>query len=346
MDPSNDAPDAFSERVAGVLHAELGAPVALSAMRRLAGGQSWETFTVDVTTDGASPARTVVIKRQPVTGISGSYDVNREVAFLRTAADLGVPVPAVLASALPDETTRGFYVMEAVEGVVPHPRDVKSVIPDPLARESLGRQLAVIMARLHSADVTALPLLSDLPMVDGAKTGTEETGHWARVYRENTRIRIPVLDLAIEWLSARADHVSGRVALVHNDLRVGNVIVRDGQVAAILDWETTHFSDPVADIAWFGLPSFRGRSPLAGRLLPMTAYLDEYENATGWRPSARSLTYWTVLSLAKTAISYVQALQAFTDGQSQDVRYANMSHSVYYMLGWLVDMLAAGEWGH
>jgi aminoglycoside phosphotransferase (APT) family kinase protein len=256
-----------------------------------------------------------------------------------------VPVPTVLGSAAATASTRGFYVMEAVEGVVPSPQDVKSVIPDPQVRASLGRELGAIMARLHAADVTQMPLLSDAPAVDGTQTGAVETAEWAQVYDDNARVRIPILDLAVEWLAARADHVSGRVALVHNDLRVGNVIVHDGHVAAVLDWETAHFSDPAADIAWFCMQTFRGRSPLVGRLLTMPELLDAYEAVAGWRPSAQSVTYWTVLSFAKAAISNIQALQAFTGGHSQDMRYANMSHSIYYNLAWLADMLAADDWG-
>jgi aminoglycoside phosphotransferase (APT) family kinase protein len=322
--------------------------VMLHDVNRRAEGASWETYVLTarwLTTNGTEVERAFAVKRQPVAGIVGDYDVEREVRLLQTAGELGCPVPGVVAHRLGYGSSRGFFVMEYVAGSIPLPDSVTTMLPRREDRHALGLEVARAMAQLHSRDGAELDLgfLGEAP--SGADTGRAESSRWRVAYEDVAAVRIPVLDLALAWLDARADDVSGRAALVHNDLRVGNLVVRDGRLAAVLDWETAHVSDPVADIAWFDQRTFRGRSESACRLIPMPDFLDEYERHAGWRPSSAALSWWAVQSLVKTAIGCLQALAVFRSGERRDVRYANMAHSMYYSLDWLGRGLADGEWG-
>lgn len=310
-------------------------------------GNSWETYLVTVEWAGTgSRTDTFAVKRQPISGILGDYDVSREVALLTAAARAGMRVPAVIAHRAETGGVRGFFVMEKVPGIIPMPNTVSRLIPDPERRANLGREVAREMARLHGADPKTMDLgvLGEVP--DGAGTGRIENDQWSRAYREVADIPIPVLDLACAWLDRRSDAVSGRVSLVHNDFRVGNLVVQDGSISGVLDWETAHFSDPVADIAWFAQRTSRGRSPMLCKLIELEPFLDEYEEAAGWRPRTETLTWWSVQSLVKTAVGCLQAVDAYTRGDRDELRYSNMAHSVYYSIGWLTKMLRDGEWGN
>ena len=174
------------------------------------------------------------------------------------------------------------------------------------------------------------------PPADGRTAGFDEACKWHAVYLECATDRMPVLDLAFAWLSHRADAVSGRVSLVHNDLRVGNVIVNDGHVAAVLDWETAEFTDPSADLAKFNLPTFRGRSSLASGFVEWGEFLDAYETDTGWRPSQSALDYWTVLEIVKATVGGLRGMHYFGTGKTGDIRYANMRWQTHQSIKWLV----------
>lgn len=39
-------------------------------------------------------------------------------------------------------------------------------------------------------------------------------------------------------------------AIVHGDFRLGNMIVADGEVKAVLDWELCTLGDPLADVGY------------------------------------------------------------------------------------------------
>ncbi|UGT62457.1 phosphotransferase family protein [Nocardia asteroides] len=334
--------DTFLDDLTTTLDTALGAAgtLRLTEVDRRGEGNSWETYLVGVKWDGGEAD--YAVKRRPLSGIVAEYDVEREVALLGAAASLGLPVPAVITH--DPELARGFFVMAKVTGAIPLPGTVTRLVPAE-RREPLGRQIARAMALLHAADPAALGLerLGPVPAAD--RTGARESAEWAGHYREVADIRTPILDLALAWLEHRADRVSGRVALVHNDFRIGNLVVRDDGLAAVLDWETAHFSDPAADIAWFAQRTSRGRSPLLCKLIALEPFLDEYEAAAGWRPSAETLTWWAVQSLTKTAIGCLQAVRVYNRGERDDLRYAAMANSVYYSLGWLGQMLRDGEWG-
>lgn len=345
----SDGTSEFLTELAEVLGARVagGDAVELVDVDQRSEGNSWETYLVTASWDSGRSSAAYAVKRQPLSGIVGSYDVGREVALLRAADGIGLPVPGVVAHRVGEPGNRGFFVMERLVGVVPMPHNVTRMITDADQRAALGRRVAREMAALHAAAPESLALAELDPPPVPEDTGRAENGQWRRTYDEVATVRIPVLDLALAWLEHRADYVSGRVSLVHNDFRVGNLVVDpdDGALVGILDWETAHFSDPVADLAWFFQRTSRGRSPLACKLLGVDDFLDSYAEAAGWRPDQRTLTWWAVQSLTKTAIGCLQAVAIFERGERRDLRYANMAHSVYYSLGWLNQMLRDGEWG-
>lgn len=310
-------------------------------------GNSWETYLVTGrwTSDAGDGSSTWAVKREPISGIAGDYDVAREVQLLDAAAAIGLRVPRVVSHALPTAASRGWFAMEKVEGRMPMPTTISAMVPAADARRRLGQDVAAEMARLHAADPRTMHLPALGPVPDPAEVGRIENDRWRTIHDAAVVVPLPILDLAFAWLDARADHVSGRVALVHNDFRVGNLMIGDDSINGVLDWETAHFSDPVADIAWFAQRTSRGRSPLWCKLIEPEQFLDAYETVAGWRPSSRSLTWWDVQSLTKTATGCLQAMDIYTRGERDEVRYANMAHSLYFSLSWLNHLLINREWG-
>ena len=77
---------------------------------------------------------------------------------------------------------------------------------------------------------------------------------------------------------------------MHGDFRLGNFIVDEGGLAAVIDWELAHLGDPAEDIGWLCIRSWRFGNddlPVAG-----VGTLDEfavaYESAGGAPASSAS----------------------------------------------------------
>lgn len=208
--------------------------------RRIGDGHSNLTFLVSGTRD-------VVVRRPPPPPLPpGAHDVLREARLLRGLAGTGVPVPGVLATAEAGVVIDSpLYVMSHVAGPV-----LTTRTPPALAGRGaeIGTSLVDTLAAVHAVDWKAASL---------AEMGRPE-GFNGRHLR---RIRRLVVDgdgdlpaafgEVYGWLEAHVPAESG-AALVHNDYRLGNVIVGpDARVAAVLDWELATIGDPLLDVGYF-----------------------------------------------------------------------------------------------
>jgi aminoglycoside phosphotransferase (APT) family kinase protein len=123
----------------------------------------------------------------------------------------------------------------------------------------------------------------------------------------------PALALGLRWLSRTAGDVPPRLALVHGDFRTGNIIVDPTGLRALLDWEATHLGDPMADLSWIALRTWRfGEDALEiGGFSERAPFVDAYVRAGG-EFDARAFHWWKVygtmrwgLGLAKQAIAHM-----------------------------------------
>ena len=89
---------------------------------------------------------------------------------------------------------------------------------------------------------------------------------------------------------------TGRLAIVHGDVRNGNIIVGPQGLAAVLDWEVAKVGDPMEDLAWPCLRCWRfGEDALeVGGFGDRATLVDAYVEAGGsFDPVA--FHWWKVL---------------------------------------------------
>ena len=119
----------------------------------------------------------------------------------------------------------------------------------PGARPILARQLGRVIAGIHGLPAAKLPKLREM-------SATKEIADLEREYRSFGWPR-PVFELALRWLRERDPGPSKEVTLVHGDFRHGNLIIGPDGVRAVLDWELAHFGDPMEDLGWICVNSWR-----------------------------------------------------------------------------------------
>jgi hypothetical protein len=125
-----------------------------------------------------------------------------------------------------------------------------------------------------------------------------------------------MIDFSARWL---LDHLPapGRLTLVHGDFRNGNLIVTPKGVAAVLDWELAHIGDPVRDLGWLCVNSWR----FGVRDLPVGGFghyqelLDGYRSVSGISVDERHLAFWQVFGSFYWAVLCLEMAAIYRRGE-------------------------------
>lgn len=325
------------ERLEAFLRKRIGTPtVRITGFRRHVEGFSWETYSMVATWSPAGGGRVeqgLVMHRVPTAGLLEPYDVTRQFSLLsalRDEPDVPVAEPLWIDA---DGTVVGrpMYVVERVEGDSPTPWTVGSYFEDHCARHAVGREFAVLAAAIHRVPQARLPagLIGE-----GSSVAVEAViEHWESQYRRSRLEAFPAADYIFGWLRRNRSLASGRVGLVHGDFRVGNFIIRDGHLAAMLDWETAHLGDPAEDLAYATVKNLRGgRRGDASGLLPLDDFLAAYEDEAGWTVPRTAIQYWWVMIAGAAIAQWLTAVRHFESGRTRDVRYAALGYQLAYQI--------------
>jgi aminoglycoside phosphotransferase (APT) family kinase protein len=206
-------------------------------------GQSNPTYLVE------TPTRRYVMRRKPPGKLlKSAHMVEREFRALRGLEQAGFPSPRALALC-EDESVLGsvFYLMSHVEGRIFWDPSLPGM--SPAERGAIYDSMNGALAKLHSVDVGAVGL------ADYGKPGNyfaRQLQRWGEQYRASETTVHPEMDRLIVWLGANVPADDGRIALVHGDWRIDNMIFArtNAELLAVLDWELSTLGHPFADLAY------------------------------------------------------------------------------------------------
>jgi aminoglycoside phosphotransferase (APT) family kinase protein len=261
-----------------------------------------------------------------------------EFELLRTAGEAGIPVPRVRWCE-EDASVLGapFFVMDFVAGETLARRLLRDAEYAP-ARAVLPAELAGALARIHALPVDAPALASLARPPAGAVPAAVELERYEQLYRAFTPDPHPALELALRWLAARVPKPR-RLAIVHGDYRVGNVIFGPEGLRAILDWELAHVGDPMEDLGWLCVRSWRfGADPPVGGLCERAAFFAAYERAGGAAPEPAVVRWWEVFGNFKWAVICIMQAASFLVGGIRNVELASLGRRVVEMEQELIDL--------
>jgi len=224
-------------------------------------GFSSETLLFDAAwTEDATPLRVALVARVAPTAYRLFPDPRFEdqcrVMHILDR-DTDVPLPAVRWFEVGSEPLGApFIVMDHVAGLVPgdvppYHQDGWVVQASPAERERLWWGAVDVLAGIHRLDVDALGLrFVDRP--EYGRTGIDQQlGYYERFLEWAGAGELPDARRALAWLRARQPDEVGRPSLLWGDARIGNVIFRDCEPRAVLDWEMVTLGQPEVDLAWF-----------------------------------------------------------------------------------------------
>jgi aminoglycoside phosphotransferase (APT) family kinase protein len=215
----------------------------LQDARKFAGGQSNPTFLLE-----AASGRYVLRRKPPGTLLASAHAVDREYRVLRALKPTGVPVPRALALCDDDAVIGSmFYVMEYLDGRILWEPTLPELSAERRAR--IYDEMNRVLVALHRVDSGAVGL------ADYGQPGNyyaRQLNRWTRQYRAAETERIEAMEALMAWLDERMPQDDGRVALVHGDYRLDNLMFhpREDRIIAVLDWELSTLGHPFADLAY------------------------------------------------------------------------------------------------
>jgi len=269
----------------------------------IAGGHSNLTYG-GVDSDG----NRYVLRRPPLGEVLASaHDMAREYRIVHALATSGVPVAGVY-GLCEDVTVNDapFFVMDFVEGEVLHDATVASRV-DPAHRASLGHQVAAVLGALHQIDPVAVGLGN---LGRHEQYLERQIKRWRTQWEHSRTEEVPAMEETARRLLKNLP-VQQRVSIVHGDYRLGNMIVADGRIRAVLDWELCTLGDPLADLGYLlntwlmpedrggdvddHMPTTAGGFPNGGLLV------QRYAADTGFDLSAlpyyRAFSHWRIAAI-------------------------------------------------
>jgi len=318
--------------VAAALARHLPGPVEVEDLRRLSGGASRETWSFDAV-DADGMRHQLVVRRDPGEW-AGQLSRSTEFELLRAAADGGVAVPTTRFLLEPDDEMGSGFVMDRVEGET-IPRRILRDDEYATARSRLAAQCGEQAARIHALPVADLPTLAVLDaaaQIDQYRQILDSLGE-----------PHPAFELGLRWLANHApEPVEPR--LVHGDFRNGNLIVGPEGLRSVLDWELAHLGDPVEDLGWCCVRSWRFGvvdHPVGG-FGDVDDLVAAYVTAGGEPVDPDRLAYWETFGTLKWGT--ICGIQAFAhlSGAVRSVELATLGRRIAETEWDLLRLIAGG----
>ncbi|MEP2104132.1 MAG: phosphotransferase family protein [Parasphingorhabdus sp.] len=260
----------------------------LSGLKRLSGGASMESWAFSYGKED------FVLRRLP-SGISPDDEGLRGIS-LATQADIidvavqsGVTAPTVRGRLAPEDGVGEGFIMDKAEGeTLPH-----KILGNPdfaEAESKLTDQCAAELWNIHNIDPEDAPdtleYFSPLELINLQKDKYDEIGG-----------AIPIYEYTFHWLKENAPD-SDTKKLVHGDFRMGNLMITQSGISAVLDWELARLGDPVQDLAYLCTPSWRfgHYEKIAGGFDTAETFLAAYAKYSGESVDPARFRFWLIYS--------------------------------------------------
>ncbi|MEZ0341159.1 phosphotransferase family protein [Mycobacterium sp. pV006] len=302
-----------------VLRPVLG-DVTVANLQRLTGGASRITWSF------TANDRALILRTGERDEVHASMEL--EAAVQQRAAATGAPVPHILtADNSPAALGNPYLICDAVAGETIVRRIFRRL--DDAGRDRLLAQCAQALAAIHRADPEGVGLTAT-DELSGSRDRLDEIGDTTATF---------------EWTLRQLDRERpdpSPMRLIHGDFRMGNLIVDESGLAAVLDWELTHLGEIYEDLAWFCIRAWRFGAPEtmgAGGLGSVETFLQAYEEASGTPVDRAAFRWWLTVATLKWGVICRYQAERHLSGQTRSVELAAIGRRVSETEWDLLDLL-------
>ncbi|MFT7529869.1 MAG: aminoglycoside phosphotransferase (APT) family kinase protein [Gammaproteobacteria bacterium] len=181
---------------------------------------------------------------------------------------------------------------------------------------TVSQQLAEILAELHNYDLSTMGFDAELSGLSAGEAIRNEILHWQGLYEKYRSSRHPLLEIGFAWtlnnIPRELFDRAGRI--VHGDVGFHNLMVDEGKITALLDWEFGHFGDPAEDLIYV--------RPFVENIADWDEFVRHYCNAGGKVYSKEVETFYKVWSFVRNASATRHAQYLFENHLPDEIKLA------------------------
>jgi len=293
----------------------------LVTFRQLPGGFGKETFLLDV--EGNALSGGLVLRRDPLVATidNDCHYVRNEYPVIKAAFARGFPAPDALWLDTDHALLPGgdFMMMRRASGSTGG-----NVFGSTEAlSDRMVEVLASAMARLHS-----LPPCEELG--DLTESIRRESWHqsmrdsvhqyvrgWFDLYLREAHNPSPTLVSLYGWMLDNVPEAPGAPALLHGDIGFHNMLIDEGRLTAVVDWEFAHVGDPAEDV---------GAARNTSGNYSWESFTRHYRAAGGPEIDPARLHYFRIWQHVRNASASNLAMGKFATGKIPDLKLAYTGH--------------------
>lgn len=287
---------AITERLLKVVRREITPDAEITSLVRLTGGAAKQTYAFTVPHDGGPAKFILQLASKPaklVSELTPRLSATEDAALMRAAEAQGVLAPRVRAVLEEEDQLGPGFVTDFVEGEVLG----RKIVHDEeycTARKRLVAQCAENLASAHRIPAGDHPYLRVYPATAQIDAFSREVAHYG--------VRTPELAYCFAWAREHAPE-NPVMTVVHGDFRMGNLLTDRSGLRCVLDWEVAHLGDPMQDLAWLCVRTWRfgGRKPVAG-IGEREELFAAYEAAGGRKVDRDAVRFWEAWGNVKWAV--------------------------------------------
>ncbi|MAZ87594.1 MAG: aminoglycoside phosphotransferase [Cellvibrionaceae bacterium] len=285
----------------------------LTECRQLTAGASQETYRITYQSEQGEVCM-ALRRAQPTAATDstvGGISLESEARLFELAVMHDIPSPQVIYLLTPSDQLGSGFLMNWLEGETLGHRINRSQELDDV-RPQLARQCGEILGKIHQIDWQAQALDK---MLERITTEDLVNDTWQR-YRD-LNVPVPMIDFTWRWLLQNLP-IQQRTTLVHSDFRNGNLIVNPQGIHAVLDWELAHIGDPIQDLGWLCVNSWRfgNRDAEVGGFGQAEELFAGYKSVTGIDVDPNDFTFWQVFGSFWWSITTLAMANTWRTGEA------------------------------
>lgn len=296
-----------------------GDKVAVTEFKPIPGGFGKQTSRMKYTDASGATHDAIVRKSDPMPmARKGAFLIDHEFHLLRDVYRTGIlPMaePLWLAKDFPG-VDADFYVMSALSGTVPSSflGAASAKIPEGIILDMAGK-----MAALHQMELAHLS--SYLAAYDNPAVLNETIeqcyrrliAEWKDYYESNDHLPSPFVVYLLDWLDRNVPANSATPVLVHGDFNVHNVLVDEGRITGVLDWECSNIGAPEQDLAYI--------RPIISQHIDWNRFIDHYEASGGRTINRGAMDFYMAFAAMRLCVIFNKGVKNLQRGGNSDIRY-------------------------